>query len=99
MIKLFILELKDDDPISLAYEIRAIMHDIESTGVKMDVPLIAFVKALYPTYSNYFEIIQASDRIKEISIDSLVEKIVERENMFGKNKITAQSVEQVMCLG
>lgn len=86
MIKLFNLELKDDDSLALASEIRAIMHDGEATSVKMDVLLKAFVKALYPTYSHYLESVQASVKLKEITFDSLVEKFAEREKVFGKRK-------------
>jgi len=50
MIELFSLELKNDDPIALASEVKSIMHDINVTNVELDIPLIAFVKALYPTY-------------------------------------------------
>ena len=49
MIKLFSLELKNDDPLALASEVRSMMHDIKNTGVEVDIPLIAYVKALYPT--------------------------------------------------
>eukprot|EP00253_Pinus_taeda_P005519 PITA_05519 len=55
MIKLFTLELQNNDPLALAYEIKSIMHDIKSTKVELDIPFIAFLKALYPTYSNYLE--------------------------------------------
>ena len=48
MIKLFSLELKNDDPLALASEVRSIMHDIKSTGADVDISLIAYVKALYP---------------------------------------------------
>jgi len=34
MIKLFNLELKEDDPLALATKIRAIMHDIEAITLK-----------------------------------------------------------------
>ena len=37
----------------LAYEIRAIFHDIDATGVKVDIQLTGFIKALYPTYTHY----------------------------------------------
>ena len=60
MIKLFNLELKNDDPLYLASEVRSIMHDIKNTGVEVDIPIIAYVKALYPTYSNYLESLQGS---------------------------------------
>ena len=38
--KLFNLELKDNDPMKLASEIRAIFHDIDATSVKVDIQLI-----------------------------------------------------------
>ena len=66
------------------------MHDIKVTNVELDIPLINFVKALYPTYSNYLESLQANGNLKEITFDSLVNKFVERENDFGK-KTTPQS--------
>ena len=53
LMKLFNLELKDNDPMKLASEIRAIFHDIDATGVKVDVQLIAFIKALYHSYTHY----------------------------------------------
>ena len=46
MIKLLKLELKNDDPLALASEVRSIMHDIKTIGVEIDIPLIAYVKAL-----------------------------------------------------
>ena len=55
MIKLFSLELKNDDPLSLASEVRSIMHEFKNTGVEFDIPLIAYVKALYPTSPHYLE--------------------------------------------
>ena len=54
-LKLFNLELKNDDPMALISKIRAIMHDIESTSVKIDIAFVVLIKALYPTYSNYLE--------------------------------------------
>ena len=45
MIKLFTLELKNNDPLALASEIKSIMHDIKSTKVELDISLIAFLKA------------------------------------------------------
>jgi hypothetical protein len=84
MVKLFNLELKNDDPMALASEIKAIMHDIEATGVKIDLPLTTFIKALYPTYSHYLESLQASGQMKSITFDKLVEKVAEREKAFGK---------------
>ena len=53
LMKLFNLEMKDNDPLNLASEIRILFHDIEATSVKVDLQLTAFIKALYPTYSHY----------------------------------------------
>ena len=55
MIKLFTLELQNNDPLALASEVKSITHDIKSTKLEFNIPLIAFLKALYPTYSNYLE--------------------------------------------
>jgi len=55
MIKLFTLELQNNDPLALASKVKSIMHDIKATKVELDIPLIAFLKALYPIYSNYLE--------------------------------------------
>jgi len=52
MIKLFTLEVKNNNPLAVASEGMSIMHDIKSTKVELDIPLIAFLRALYPTYSN-----------------------------------------------
>jgi hypothetical protein len=60
LMKLFNLELKDNNPMKLASEIRALFDDIDSTGVKVDLQLTTFIKALYPTYSYYIEPLQAS---------------------------------------
>lgn len=97
MIKLFSLELQNDNPLAVASEVKSIMHDIKVTNVELDIPLIAFVKALYPTYSNYLESLQANGNLKEITVDSLVNKFVEREKDFGK-KTAPQSSEDAMCL-
>lgn len=55
MIKLFNLDLEDDDSLAPTLEIRATMDDVEATGVKMDIPLTTFVNSIYPTYSHYLE--------------------------------------------
>ena len=52
--------------------------------MKPDLPLAAFVKSLYPTHSNYLESLQASDKFKDLTFDSLEEKIANREKSFGK---------------
>ena len=97
MIKLFTLELKNNDPLALASEIKSIMHDIKSTKVELDISLIAFLKALYPTYSNYLESLQANGNLKDITFDSLVKKFAEREKAFGK-KTVPESSEETVCL-
>ena len=97
MIKLFSLELKNDDHIALASKVRAIMHDIKSIGVKIYIPLIAYVKALYTTSSHYLESLQESGNLKDITFDSLENNFVEIEKDFGKN-IAPQSIEEVACL-
>ena len=95
MIKLFSLELKNDDPLALASKVRSVMHDIKNTGVEVDIPLIAYVKALYPTYSHYLESLQASGNLMNITFDSLEKKFAEREKAFGK-KTTPLSSESCM---
>jgi hypothetical protein len=53
MVKLFKIELKNDDPMALDLEKKTIMHDIEAIEVKIDPSLIDFIKTLYHTYSYY----------------------------------------------
>jgi hypothetical protein len=60
LVNLFNLELKDDDSMALAFEIKSIMHNIDATRVKIDIPLTTFIKALYPTYSLYLESLKAN---------------------------------------
>ena len=97
MIKLFTLELQNNDPLALASEIKSIVHDINSTKVQLDISLIAFLKALYPTYSNYLESLQANGNLKDITFDSLVKKFAEREKAFGK-KTVPESSEETVCM-
>eukprot|EP00253_Pinus_taeda_P034253 PITA_34253 len=97
MIKLFTLELQNNDLLALASEVKSIMHDIKATKVELNIPLITFLKALYPTYSNYLESLQANGNLKDITFDSLVKKIAKREKDFGK-KTTPESSEEVVCL-
>jgi len=84
MIKLFSLDLQNDDHLVLASKVKSIMHDIKVTNVELDIPLITFVKALYLGYSNYLQSLKANGSLKEITFDSLVKKFVEREKDFGK---------------
>ena len=93
--KLFNLELKDNDPMKLASEIRAIFHDIDATGVKVDNQLIAFIKALYPSNTHYLESLQASGQMKAMTFEKLVEKIAERDKAFGKE--SNPNEETVSC--
>ena len=55
--------------------------------MKPSLPLAAFVKSLYPTHSNYLECLQAGDKFKDLTFDTLIEKIADREKAFG-NKVT-----------
>lgn len=82
MIKLLSLELKNDDPLALALEVRSIMHDIKTTHVQIYIPLIDYVKALYPTYPYYLKLLQASGNLKEITFNSLEKNFVEREGFW-----------------
>eukprot|EP00253_Pinus_taeda_P028900 PITA_28900 len=93
MIKLFTLELQNNDPLALASEIKSIMHDIKSTKFELDISLIDFLKALYPTYSNYLDSLQENGNLKDITFDSLVKKFVEREKAFGKKTAPESSEE------
>jgi hypothetical protein len=74
---------------ALASKIKAIMHEIEATEVKTDLPLMPFIKALYPTYSHYLELLQASGQMKSVTFDKLVEKVAEREKSFEKKSTTS----------
>ena len=64
LMNLFNLELKDNDPMKLASEIRVIFHDIDATGVKVDIQLTVFIKSLYPSYTHYLESLEASGKMK-----------------------------------
>jgi len=74
--------LKSDDPLALESEVRSIMRDIKTIDVEIYIPLIAYVKALYPTYSNYLDSLQASGNFKKIIFDSLDKKFAEREGLW-----------------
>jgi len=52
--------MKDNDLLKSASEIKAIFHDIEAIGIKVDLQLIAFIKVLHHVYSNYLESLQVS---------------------------------------
>ena len=76
--------------------IIAIFHDIDATGVKVDIQLTAFIKALYPTYTHYLESLQASGQMKAMTFETLVEKIEKREKAFGKKE--SKPNEETLCL-
>ena len=82
MIKLSSIELKNDDTFALASEVRSIMHYINNTSVEVDIPIIVYVKALYPTYSHYLESLKASGNLVKITFDSLEKKFAEREGFW-----------------
>ena len=84
LVKVFNLELKNDDPMDLSSEIKTIMHQIDAIRVKICIPLTTFIKALYPTYSHYLESLQASGQMKSITFDKPMEKVAKREKSFGK---------------
>ena len=84
LLKLFNLEMKDNDPLKSASKIKAIFHDIEAIGIKLYLQLTTFIKVLHPVYSNYLESLQASRQLKYITFDKLVRKIAEREKACGK---------------
>jgi len=86
MIKLFTIELKNDDPLALASKLRSIMHEIKVNIVEIFSPLISYVKEIYPIYSHYLESLQESGNLKEITFDSLEKKFAKREKYFWKKK-------------
>ena len=98
LLKLFNLEMIDNDPLKLASEIKAINHEIECIGEKVDLSLIAFIKSLYPSYSHYLESLQSSGKLKDIDFDKLVGKIAEREKAFGKKEASHSSNTETLCL-
>jgi hypothetical protein len=98
LMKLFNLELKDNNPMKLASESKSLFNDIDSIGVKVDLKLIAFIKSLYPTYSHYLESLQASGQMKAVTFDTLVDKIAKREKAFGKKESFSTSTVETLCL-
>jgi len=96
LMKLFNLEMKDNDPMALAYEIKAIIHDVDAIGVKIDIALATFIQAFYPTYSHYLQSLQASVLLKSLDFDSLVKKIEECEKYI-VNK-TIHPTRETMCI-
>ena len=79
MIKLFSLELQNDDLLSLASEVKSIIDDIKVTNIEVDILVIVFVTTFYPTYSNYLDSLQANGNLKEIKFDSVMNKFAKRD--------------------
>ena len=75
MVKILNLNLKHDDPLALTSKIRAIMHDVDATRVNMGIPLVAFIKELYPLYSYYPESPKSNEKLNSIHFVSPMEKI------------------------
>ena len=90
--------MSNNDSLKLAFEIKSINHEIESTGVKVDFPLTTFIKSLYPSYSHYLESLQASGQLKDLDFHKLVGKIAEREKAFGKKEASHSSNTKTLCL-
>ena len=84
MLKSFSLEVKDNDPMQVASEIKESMHKIQVYVMKHDLPVTAFVKSLYSIHSNYLESLQASNKFKYLIFDTMVENIADKEKSFRK---------------
>jgi hypothetical protein len=96
LVKIFNLELKNDDSMALTSKIKAMMHHIDATGVEIDIPITTFIEALYFTYSHYHESMQASGQMKSNTFDTLVEKYAKHEKAFIKK--SSHPVGEIMCL-
>ena len=70
------------------------MHEIVATGENIDLPFTTFIKALYPTYSHYLELLQASNQRKSMTFQKLVKKVADHEKAFGKkpSPLTSETV-------
>ena len=55
--------------------------------VQLNIPLIAFFKELYPTYSNYLESLQSNGNLKEVTFDSLVKKFMRERKLLGRRQL------------
>jgi hypothetical protein len=73
------------------------MHEIECTGANIYLPLMTFIKTLYPTYSHNVESLQESDQMKSMAFEKMVNKFVDREKEFRK-KPTPSTGEYLPCL-
>ena len=64
MLKLFSLKVKDNDPMLVAYDIKAIMHEIKASCMRPDLPLAKFLNSMYPNHSNYIDSLQSKRQVK-----------------------------------
>eukprot|EP00253_Pinus_taeda_P021319 PITA_21319 len=76
MIKLFTLELENNDPLALASEIKSIVHDIKSTKVELDISLIAFLKALLLKEKKPLERRQSLNLLKRLYVSPIKKNIL-----------------------
>ena len=67
MLNLFNLGVKDNDTMTIAYEIKKIMHEINFIDVKVNLPLTSFIKFIYPTYLHYLESVPFSGTLKDLT--------------------------------
>jgi len=95
-LKIFNLELKNDDTMALISKIKPIMHDIESIEVNINITLVALIKELYLTYLNYLESLQASNNLKSLTLDTFMDKIKKHEKAFGKK--SSNPTYDTLCL-
>jgi hypothetical protein len=96
MMKLFNLELNNDDPMDLASYNKDVMHEINSIGLNTYLHPKTFIKALYPTYSHYLDSLQASIQMKSITFNTLVEKVAGHEKSFRKK--SSHSTDEISFL-
>ena len=92
LLKLFNLELKENDPIVVAPKIKDIMY-----GVKVYLPLNTFIKVIYLTYSHCLEPLQASGWLEDLKFDTLVEKNVETEKILWKEATSSHWRDYMPC--
>ena len=76
-------------------KIRATKQDVDVGGGKIDMYLIAFIKALLPTHSTYLGSLQASNQFKTITFDLLVEKLAKHEKAF---ETKLDNTNEKLCL-
>ena len=68
----------------VASEIRAIVHKIQASSMKPNLPLATFVKSLYSTHSNYLESLKEINKFKGLTFDTLTKNIADKDKSFRK---------------